>query len=95
MGDSRTPARDDAPMSTSKRADRIEDAPLSLVEAKGDSLSGKTVTINRPRQKLYDYWRALENLSTFMENVERIEALGDNRYHWLVTAPARRSNGQP
>ena len=88
MDDSRTSARDGAPLSTSKHADRIEDATLSLVEAKGDSLSGKTVTINRTRQELYDYWRALENLPTFMENVERIEALGENRYHWVVKAPA-------
>ena len=88
MGDSRTSERDDAPLSTSKRSDRIEDATISLVEAKGDSLSGKTVTINRSRRELYDYWRSLENLTTFMENVERIEAVGEDRYHWVVKAPA-------
>ncbi len=88
MGDSRTPAHDDAPLSTSKRGEEKEHMSLSLVDPKGDTLSGKTVTINRPRQELYDYWRALENLSTFMENVERIEGLGDNRYHWVVKAPA-------
>ncbi len=88
MGDSRTSARDDAPLSTSKRADRIKDATLSIIEARGDSLSGKTVTINRSRRELYDYWRSLENLSTFMENVERIEPLDESRYHWVVKAPA-------
>lgn len=88
MGDSRTPAHDEAPLSTSKHGDGLEDMPLSLVDVKGDNLSSKTVTINRPRQELYDYWRALENLSSFMENVERIEDLGDSRYHWVVKAPA-------
>ncbi|KEQ53444.1 SRPBCC family protein [Sphingobium chlorophenolicum] len=91
MGETMTPGRDDAPPGTSKRADRVEDATLSLVEPKGDSLSAKTVTINRPRQALYDYWRALENLPTFMENVERVEAVGDGRYHWVVKAPAGRT----
>ncbi|HUD91677.1 SRPBCC family protein [Sphingobium sp.] len=91
MGDSLTPARDEAPLSTSKRADQIEDATLSLVETKGDSLSAKTVTINRPRRDLYDYWRALENLPNFMENVERVEALENDRYRWVVKAPAGKS----
>lgn len=88
MGDTLTPPRDDAPASTSKRDDRIEDATLSPVEAKGDSLSGKTVTIDRPRRELYDYWRTLENLPTFMENVVQVEALSDDRYRWVVKAPA-------
>lgn len=91
VGDSLTPARDEAPLSTSKRADQIEDATLSLVETKGDSLSAKTVTINRPRRDLYDYWRALENLPNFMENVERVEALENDRYRWVVKAPAGKS----
>ncbi len=88
MGNMQAPAHDDAPFSTSKRQDQVEDAANSLVEPKGDTLSGKTVTINRPRQELYDYWRKLENLPTFMDNVERVEPLGDGRYRWVVKAPA-------
>lgn len=92
MGDTMMPEqRDDAPLSTSKHSDRAADASLSLVEGKGDSLTSKTVTINRPRQDLYDYWRAQEKLPTFMDNVVSIEPLGGDRYHWVVKAPAGRT----
>ncbi|HUD95055.1 SRPBCC family protein [Sphingobium sp.] len=88
MGETMTPAHDNAPLSASRRDDQIGNATHSLVEPKGDSQSGKTVTIDRPRQELYDYWRALENLPTFMENVVLVDALGEGRYHWVVKAPA-------
>jgi uncharacterized membrane protein len=88
MGDTYVPPRDDdAPLTTSKHADRDEDAARSLVEPKGDTLVGKTVTINRPRDELYAYWRDFPNLPNFMENVERIEPLDDRRYRWVVKAP--------
>jgi len=45
------------------------------------------VTIKRPRQELFAYWRDFANLATFMENVERIDVLGDKRSHWVVKAP--------
>ncbi len=81
----------DAPITTSKDSDRSDIAAAQLDAAKGDTLVGKTVTINRPRQDLYDYWRTLEQLPAFMENVERIEPLGGNRYRWTVKAPAGRT----
>ncbi|HUD94925.1 SRPBCC family protein [Sphingobium sp.] len=92
MDDSMTSLRgDDAPVTTSKQSDRLADASLDLVEPKGSALIGKTVTINRPRQALYNYWRELENLPSFMENVEVIEHLGGGRYRWVVKAPAGRT----
>lgn len=84
MGDTMTPARDDAPASTSKHRDER----AAVASGPGDSVAAKTVTINRPRQELYDYWRTLENLPAFMDNVEEVQALGGGRYHWVVKAPA-------
>jgi hypothetical protein len=36
------------------------------------ALVGRTVTINRPRAKLYAFWRDLRNPAAFMENVESV-----------------------
>ncbi|MET0365355.1 MAG: SRPBCC family protein [Sphingobium sp.] len=82
---------DDAPLTTTKHGDKAEGVAATLPDAQGDAVVGKTVTIARPRQLLYDYWRAQEKLPSFMDNVERIEDLGGNRYHWTVKAPAGRT----
>ena len=82
---------DDAPLSTSKHADAVDEAVASLVEPKGDSLIGRSVTINRPRAELYTYWRDFSNLATFMDNVERVDVLDEQRSHWCVKAPAGRT----
>jgi uncharacterized membrane protein len=48
---------------------------------------GRTVTIAKPRAELYAFWRDPQNLA-FMENIERVEKLGDARMRWTVAAPA-------
>jgi len=78
---------DDAPLAASKRRDAVDRATETLIEPKGDSLSGRAVTINRPVAELFAYWRDFTNLATFMENVERIDVLDDRRSHWVVKAP--------
>ena len=52
------------------------------------SLTARAVTINRPADELYAYFRDLTNLPTFMENVVRIDDLGEGKSHWVVKAPA-------
>jgi uncharacterized membrane protein len=79
--------RDDAPITTSKNGDRAGVASRDLIEAKGDSLVGKTVTINRPRQELYAFWRDFSNLPGFMDNIISIANLDERRSHWVVRAP--------
>jgi uncharacterized membrane protein len=79
--------RDDAPITTSKRSDNIVDATENLLEAKGDSLVGRSVTINCPRAELYAYWRDFARLPSFMDNVERVDVIDDARSHWVVKAP--------
>jgi uncharacterized membrane protein len=86
MTDTRT-APDDAPLTTSKDSDVVDRATESLIDAKGDTVSGRTTTINRPRAELYAYWRDFSNLATFMENIVRIDVLDPVRSHWVVKAP--------
>jgi uncharacterized membrane protein len=78
---------DDAPITTSKRSDKIGDATENLVEAKGDSLMGRSVTIKRPREELYAYWRDFSQLPSFMDNVERVDVIDDATSHWVFKAP--------
>ena len=80
--------RDDAPLTTSKSKDRARIAAELLVEPKGDCLSGATVTINRPRDELFVYWRNFINLPRFMDNVVTVEMLDDLRSRWVAKAPA-------
>lgn len=88
MSDTADTRADDAPLSTSKHESAaVERATTELVEAKGDTLIGRTVTINRPRAELFAYWRDLSNLPSFMDNIVSIEVQGADRSHWVVKAP--------
>ena len=77
---------DDAPIATSKHARAAADFVGTLPEGKGDAITARAVTINRPAAELYAYWRDLSNLPTFMDNVVSIASTGD-RSHWVVKAP--------
>ena len=83
--------RDDAPLTTSKESGRTAEVVDSLIDGKGDSLASKTVTINRPAQELYDYWRDFTNLPSFLDNVISIRKLDERRSHWTVKAPGNSS----
>ena len=83
-----TIVRDDAPPTTSKSQEVRDAGTHDLIEAKGDALIGRTVTINRPPAELYAYWRDFSKLPSFMDNVERIDILSDTTSHWVVKAPA-------
>lgn len=86
-----TISQDDAPLTTMKKGDTAEATSSAGVEPKGDTLFARSVTINRPHQELFAYWRDFTNLPTFMDNVERIDVIDDRRTHWVVKAPAGRT----
>jgi len=48
------------------------------------------IVVNRPRDEVYRFWRRLENLSRFMENVYSVREIGDRTSHWVVKGPAGR-----
>ncbi len=48
---------------------------------------GRSVTIAKPRQELYAYWRDFKNLSSFMENVDRVTVVDDRKSRWTIRAP--------
>lgn len=53
---------------------------------------GRSVTIARPREELFAYWRDFANLATFMENVEQVQPVGGDGHNvWTLRAPAGRT----
>ncbi|HEX8300418.1 MAG TPA: SRPBCC family protein [Sphingomonas sp.] len=80
--------QDDGPSATLKHGAAAPETAGSLPGAQGDSVTSRAVTINRPANELYAYWRDFGNLVSFMDNVERIEVLDGTRSHWVVKAPA-------
>jgi uncharacterized membrane protein len=77
--------RDDAPATTARDQ---EDKPLPDRRAGEEEIVSRSVTINRPREEVYAFWRDFPNLATVMENVERIDTMDARRSHWVVKGPA-------
>jgi uncharacterized membrane protein len=82
---------DDAPASTAKSDRARSEATDALIDAKGEHVVGRAVTINKPAAELYAYFRDFAKLATFMENVERVDVLDGKRSHWVVKAPGGRT----
>jgi uncharacterized membrane protein len=47
----------------------------------------QSLTINRPRHELYQFWRQLENLPRFMQYLEDVKQTGASRSHWVARIP--------
>lgn len=54
----------------------------------GRALVGRTVTIGKPAQELYAFWRRFERFPEFMDNVREIKRIDEARSEWLIEAPA-------
>jgi uncharacterized membrane protein len=54
----------------------------------GNNQVKKSLIINRSPEELYQFWRELENLPTFMQHLESVQETSDNRSHWVAKAPA-------
>jgi len=51
----------------------------------------KTLTISKPPEELYRFWRNFENLPRFMHHVESVQVKDDTHSHWKVKGPAGKS----
>jgi uncharacterized membrane protein len=82
-------------MSSTDDQEVISDVPPHVLrgdaakQVQGDeTYVGRTVTIGRPRQELYEFWRGFERLPQFMENVKRVEKLEGSLSRWTIKGPA-------
>jgi uncharacterized membrane protein len=48
----------------------------------------QTVRVSRAPGELYRFWRKLENLPRFMDHLESVQVLDDQRSHWVARGPA-------
>lgn len=61
-------------------------------EAEGDdSLHlSKAITVRRPPQEVYAFWRDFRNFPNFMSHLESVAVLDERRSHWTARGPAAR-----
>lgn len=77
--------------SSSRRPEIETDAPHWTLKDAGQgerAVLGKSLLIGRPRHELFAVWKNFENFPRFMENVERVENLGNGTSRWFIKAPA-------
>ncbi len=48
----------------------------------------RSITVKRPRQEVFAFWRDLGNLPRFMHHLLRVEAAGGRASHWVARGPA-------
>lgn len=71
----------DAPLSSAHEPD----ASMQIAGAEpADELVARTVTINRPAQELYEFWRDFNNLPTIMSDVVSIDPIDERRARWHI-----------
>jgi uncharacterized membrane protein len=64
------------------------DSPVASVH-RGEGIKiEKTITIYRPADELFRYWRNFENLPRIMRHVDSVTVTDDFRSHWVVDGPA-------
>jgi uncharacterized membrane protein len=63
------------------------DSNVSVPYGKGIGVE-KSVTINRPPDELYRFWRNFENLPRFMSHLKSVQVIDDKRSHWTAKGPA-------
>jgi uncharacterized membrane protein len=53
----------------------------------------KSIRVNAPAEKVYQYWRNFENFPRFMEHVEEVRIVGgnDRMSHWKLKGPLGKS----
>jgi uncharacterized membrane protein len=49
----------------------------------------KTIRVNAPAEKVYDFWRNFQNFPQFMEHVEEVRPVSgnDKLTHWKIKGP--------
>jgi uncharacterized membrane protein len=49
----------------------------------------KSIDINAPIGQVYKFWQDFENFAKFIDSVESIKRVGEDKSHWVVRGPLR------
>jgi uncharacterized membrane protein len=60
---------------------------VSGVAAPTDLYFETSIATAKSPQECYRFWRKIENLPRFMENLQSVEALDERHFHWVATGP--------
>lgn len=63
------------------------EGPATVIEAGAGVRIEHSVTINKPQEELYRYWRKLENLPRIMSHLKEVKETGPYRSHWVANGP--------
>lgn len=63
-----------------------QDADAGVAYGAGEKFV-KVMTINKPADELYRYWRDFAGLPRFMHHLETVQELGEGRSRWRAKAP--------
>lgn len=77
-------ARGYCPLYSKLGVDTTTNAKRVLVET--------AITVNRPREEVYAYWRRLENLPLFMKHLDSVRELSDLHSVWSARIPGGLGN---
>jgi uncharacterized membrane protein len=50
----------------------------------------RSITVNRPVEEVYAFWRDLEHLPRFMRHLHSVQVIDERRSHWKAKGPAGR-----
>lgn len=70
-----------------KQLSRIDEDAVAVAHEPG-IFTKRAITINKPLEEVYAYWRNFENLPTFMRHLESVHIIDERRSHWVARAPA-------
>jgi uncharacterized membrane protein len=80
--------RDDGHLREALDLENPEDKPaMSIPHGHGFKIE-RSITIDRPAEELYRFWRNFENLPQFMDHLESVQVIDDLHSHWVAKAPA-------
>lgn len=65
---------------------RLSRAPRNPTEEAAMQVKA-AITVRRPVEEVYGFWRDFQNLPRFMHHLESVEVTGDRRSRWTAKAP--------
>jgi len=65
--------------------------PRAVIQHKESHKFERGITVERPVEEMYRFWRDFRNLPRIMSHLESVEVLDEKRSRWVATAPCGRT----